>query len=392
MKFSGLTVAVPREIMTGERRVAATPHTVEQCVKSGARVLVETGAGKKAFFRDEDFVKAGAEIVSNASETYKNADIVLKVKEPQFNEELGKHEIELIPEKGLLISFLHPANPANHEMVKMLAARGIISFTLDSIPRISRAQQLDTLTSMSTVAGYKSVIIAAYNLSRFIPMMPTTAGVLQPAQILVVGVGVAGLQAIATAKRLGAKVKALDIRPEANEQVRSLGAESIPFDLPEGLGVGEGGYAQRLPEEWYDREREILAPHIKESDVVILAALIPGEEAPVLVTKSMVEDMNKGSVIVDISIDQGGNCELSRRGEEFDHDGIFISALLNIPAYLPVDSSKMFAQNTYNYLSYLFEDGELKFDLEDEVIRQSLVTKDNKVVHEGTLKAIAEHE
>ncbi len=391
MKFGGLTVAVPREIMSGERRVAATPQTVELCVKSGAKVLVETGAGEKAYFRDEDYVQAGAKIVSSAAETYKNADIVLKVKEPQFNEELKKHEIDLIPEKAILISFLHPANPANHDMVKKLANRGITSFTLDSIPRISRAQHLDTLTSMSTVAGYKSIIFAAYNLSRFIPMMPTSAGVLQPAQILVVGVGVAGLQAIATAKRLGAKVKALDIRPEANEQVRSLGAEAIPFDLPEGLGVGEGGYAKRLPEEWYEREKEILAPHIKESDVVILAALIPGEEAPVLVTKSMVEGMKKGSVIVDISIDQGGNCELSRRGEEFDHEGIFISGLLNIPAYLPVDSSKMFAQNTYNFLNYLIEDGKLKFDLEDEVIRETLVTKDKKVVHEGTLKAMAEH-
>ncbi len=391
MKFSGLTVVVPREIMTGERRVAATPQTVEQCVKSGAKVLVETGAGDKAFFHDEDYTRAGAEILSTAEEIYQNADIVIKVKEPQFNEELGKHEIDLMPENGILISFLHPANPANHKMVKKLADKGITSFTLDSIPRISRAQNLDTLTSMSTVAGYKSVISAAYNLSRFVPMMPTSAGVLQPAQFLVVGVGVAGLQAIATAKRLGAKVKALDIRPEANEQVRSLGAESIPFDLPEGLGVGEGGYARRLPDEWYEKEREILAPHIKESDAVILAALIPGEEAPVLVTKSMVEDMNKGSVIVDISIDQGGNCELTSRGEEFDYDGIFISGLLNIPAYLPVDSSRMFAQNTFNYLSYLIEDGQLKFDLEDEVIRESLVTKDNKIVHEGTLKAIEEH-
>jgi len=391
MKFDGLTIAVPREIMPGERRVAAIPQTVEQCVKAGAKVIVESGAGEKAFFGDDHYSEAGAEILPGVKEVFQNADIVLKVKEPQLNEELGIHEIDLIPEKSILISFLHPANPANHEMVKKLAARGLTSFTLDSIPRISRAQHLDTLTSMSTVAGYKSVITAAFNLSRFIPMMPTSAGVLQPAQILVVGVGVAGLQAIATAKRLGAKVKALDIRPDANEQVRSLGAESIQFDLPEGIGVGEGGYAKGLSEEWYEKEREVLAPHIKESDAVILAALIPGEEAPLLVTKNMVEDMKKGSVIVDISIDQGGNCELTRRSEEYDHEGVFISGLLNIPAYLPVDSSRMFAQNTYNYLSYLIEDGKLKFDLEDEVIRESLVTYDYKVVHEGTLKSMEEH-
>ncbi len=391
MKFSGLTVVIPREIMPGERRVAATPQTVELCAKSGARVLVETGAGKKAYFSDDEYSAAGAEIIKGAEELYKNADIVLKVKEPQLNEELGKHEVELMSENIILISFLHPANPANHEMVNMLAGRGITSFTLDSIPRISRAQNMDTLTSMSTVAGYKSVITAAYNLSRFVPMMPTTAGVIQPAQIMVVGVGVAGLQSIATAKRLGAKVKALDIRPEANEQVRSLGAETIAFDLPEGLGVGEGGYARSLPEEWYEKEREVLMPHVQESDVVILSALIPGEEAPVLVKKNMVEAMKKGSVIVDISIDQGGNCELTRRGEEYDYEGVFISGLLNIPAYLPIDSSRMFAQNTYNYLSYLVEDGKLKFDLEDEVIRESLVTNDKKVVHEGTLKAMELH-
>jgi len=388
MKFSGLTISVPKEILAGERRVAAIPQTVEQCVKAGAKVLVESGAGIKSYFHDQDYIQAGAEIVTNTEELYKKADVILKVKEPQNNPELDQHEVELMPEGSILISFLHPANPSNHDMVKMLASSGITSFTLDSIPRISRAQHLDTLTSMSTVAGYKSVIIAAHNLSRFIPMMPTSAGVLQPAQVLVIGVGVAGLQAIATAKRLGAKVKTLDIRPEANEQARSLGAEPIAFDLPEGLGTGEGGYAKRLPEEWYEKEREILAPHVKEADAVILAALIPGEQAPVLVDKAMVEMMNKGSVIIDISIDQGGNCELSRAGEEFDYDGIYISALLNIPAYLPIDSSRMFAQNTYNYLNYLIDEGQLKFDLEDEVIRESLVTKDYKVVHEGTLKAM----
>ncbi len=388
MKFSGLNISVPKEILAGERRVAAIPQTVEQCIKAGARVMVEAGAGDKSYFHDEDYIQAGAEIVTNTEELYSKADVILKVKEPQHNPTLNKHEVELMPAGSILISFLHPANPSNHAMVKKLADSGITSFTLDSIPRISRAQHLDTLTSMSTVAGYKSVIIAAHNLSRFIPMMPTSAGVLQPAQILVVGVGVAGLQAIATAKRLGAKVKTLDIRPEANEQARSLGAEPIPFDLPEGLGIGEGGYAKRLPEEWYEKEREIMAPHVKASDAVILAALIPGERAPVLINKAMVEMMSKGSVIIDISIDQGGNCELSRAGEEYDYDGIYISALLNIPAYLPVDSSRMFAQNTYNYLNYLMEEGKLKFDLEDEVIRQSLVTKDYKVVHQGTLKAM----
>ncbi len=391
MKFDGLTIVVPREIMPGERRVAAIPQTVEQYVQAGAIVLVEAGAGEKAYFLDRDYVQAGAEIVKDPELLFARADVVLKVKEPQFNTGLGRHEVDLMPVNSILVSFLHPANPANHDMVKKLASRGVTGFTLDSIPRISRAQQMDTLTSMSTVAGYKAVISAAYRLSRFIPMMPTTAGIIQPAQILIVGVGVAGLQSIATAKRLGGKVKALDIRPEANEQARSLGAELIPFDLPEGLGVGAGGYAKRLPDEWYDREREALEPHLAASDVVILSALIPGEEAPILVDRKAIQSMKKGSVVVDISIDQGGNCALSRRGEEYEHEGIFISGLLNIPAYLPVDASRMFSQNTCNYLNYLFDEGQLKLDTQDDIIRESLVTRDGKVLHEGTLRAMDAH-
>jgi H+-translocating NAD(P) transhydrogenase subunit alpha len=387
-KFGGLTIAVPREILAGERRVAAIPQTVKKYVEAGARVIVETGAGKMAFYEDDEYVQAGAVIAPGAPEVYQNADIIIKVKEPKFNEKIGKHEVELFPENSVLVCFLHPASPANHEMIKMLAERGVTSLTLDNIPRISRAQHMDALTSMSTVAGYKAVIIAAHNLSRFVPMIPTASGIMEPSQITVVGVGVAGLQAIATAKRLGAKVKALDIRPEANEQAQSLGAKIIPFDLPDGLGVGEGGYAKRLPEQWYSREKEILASHLKESDAVILAALIPGEEAPILLDKPMVEMMKKGSVVVDISIDQGGNCDLTRRGEEYDYQGVYISGLLNIPAYLPIDAANMFAQNTFNYLNHLVEDGKFNFHLDDEIIRCPLVTKDYKIVHEGTLKSM----
>ena len=386
-----LTIAIPREIMAGERRVAAIPKTVQKLVESGFRVLVETGAGKMAFYEDEEYAQAGAVIMPGAAEVYQNADIILKVKEPKFNEKIGKHEIDLFPEKSILISFLHPASPANHEMVKMLAEKGITSFTLDGIPRISRAQQMDALTSMSTVAGYKSVLIAANNLGRFIPMMPTASGVLRPSTFIVVGAGVAGLQAIATARRLGAKVKVLDIRPDANEQAKSLGAEVISFDLPDGMGIGEGGYARRLPEEWYIKEREILASHMKESDAIILAALIPGEEAPILVNESMLQMMKKGSVVVDISIDQGGNCEITRRGEEYYYQGIFICGLLNIPAYLPIDAANMFAQNIYYYFNNLVQEGKVNINLDDEIISRSLVTKDNKIVHEGTLKAMKRH-
>lgn len=388
MKFKGLTISIPREIMSGESRVAVTPETAGKLTESGAVVLIETGAGEGAFFSDEDYRESGAEIVPDARTLCERADIVLKVKEPQYNEKLQRHEAELYPENSVLITFLHPANRANHDMVKILARRNITAFTLDGIPRISRAQMMDALTSMSTVAGYKAVIFAAFHLRRFIPMMPVSFGVIPPARFLVVGAGVAGLQAIATAKRLGATVKVLDIRPEAIEQARSLGTEVIPFDVPPETAVGEGGYAKRLTGEWYAREKELLFSHVRESDAVILTALIPGEEAPVLIDENMVRNMKKGSVIIDIAIDQGGNCELSRFGEEYEYEGVFISALKNIPATLNIDSTRMFASNILNFLNYIVEDGKIRDNADDEIAGGTLVTKEGKIVHRGTLSAM----
>lgn len=388
MNFKGLTIAVPRESMSGERRVAVIPDTVQKFVAGGARVLVEKRAGEAVFYEDEAYAQAGAEIVAGAQELYRDADIILKVKEPQINGETGADETENYPEKKTLICFLHPANPANHNLVRRLAAKHITSFTLDSIPRISRAQQMDALTSMSTVAGYRAVVTAAYHLTTFLPLIPMAFGMLPPARVLIIGAGVAGLQAAATAKRMGAKVKALDIRPEANEQASSLGVELIPFDLPTELGRSEGGYARRLPEEWYEREREVLAPHVAASDVVILGALVPGEQAPLLLDKPMLENMGKGSVVVDISIDQGGNCELSRAGEEYKYQGIMISALANLPAYMPVASTQMFAQNVWHYLNYMVKEGSIDCNGDDEIIQNSLVTKGSSIVHRGTLEAM----
>lgn len=388
MRFQRITIGVPKEIMPGEKRVSMIPEVAGRFVKSGARVVVETGAGKGSFFEDGDYGEAGAEIVQSALEVYQQADLVLKVKEPQFNQRLGKHEAELVREGGVLVCFLHPAHDINHEMVKVLAKRGITSFTLDGIPRISRAQQMDSLTGMSTVAGYKSVIFAAYRLPRFIPMMPTAAGVIKPAEFLIVGVGVAGLQAIATAKRLGAKVKALDIRPEANEQARSLGAEIIPFAIPPELTMAEGGYARRIPEEWYAKEREILTPFVVNSDAVILTALIPGEEAPIIVDESMVRKMKKGSVIVDVSVDQGGNCGVTRCGEEYEFEGVYISGLANIPGTLAVDSSQIFSQSVWHFCNHIVSEGKIITDSQDQIIKGTLTTKDGEVVHRGALLAM----
>ncbi len=387
-QFKGMVIGIPREIMPGERRVAATPETVRELLNTGARVVVQSGAGTGAYYDDQAYVVAGAEVVADAREVYKKAGLILKVKEPKYNEELRAHEADLIAEGAVLVCFLHPANPLNHDMVRTLASRGVTSFSLDSIPRISRAQHMDALTSMSTVAGYKAVISAAYHLARFVPMIPTDAGIIEPARVLVVGTGVAGLQAIATAKRLGGRVKALDIRPEANEQARSLGASLVPFDLPEGAGVGEGGYAQCLSEALYQRERECLAPAVAESDIVILTALVPRERAPMLVDKAMVESMKKGSVIVDISIDQGGNCEVTRPGEEYFWHDVLVTGLINIPASLAVDSTRMFAHNLHEFISHLVVRGQIHADSPDEIIRESLVTHNNAVVHKGTLKAM----
>ena len=386
--YNGLIVGVPREIMPGEKRVAVIPETVRGLVAGGARVLIESGAGAGAYYSDEDYAAAGADVVSDARALFDQARLILKVKEPKYNAALGAHETDLFGEGSVLICFLHPANPVNHDMVRNLAKRGITSFSLDSIPRIPRAQHMDALTSMSTVAGYKAVISAAHHLARFMPMIPTDSGIIEPARVLVVGTGVAGLQSIATAKRLGARVKCLDIRPEANEQARSLGAALVPFDLPEGMGVGEGGYAQRLPEEQYQRERECLAPVVAESDVVILTALVPRERAPMLVDKAMVQSMKKGSVIVDISIDQGGNCEVTRPGEDHAYHDVLVSGLINIPAYLAVDATRMFAHNLYEYVSHIVVEGRIDADSDDEIIREALVTKGNTVVHKGTLKAM----
>ncbi len=388
MQFSDLKVGVPCEILQGEKRVAVTPETSEKMVNEGARVLVESGAGEKAYFSDAEFEKAGAEIVPGPEDVYKDVDVVLKVKEPQFNEEIGRHEAEMMSEDTVLISFLHPANSHNHEMVEKLADAGVTGFTLDAIPRISRAQSMDALTSMSTVAGYRSVIIAASHLRKFMPMIPTATGTMGPAEVLVIGSGVAGLQAIGTANRLGAKVKSFDIRPEANEQAKSLGADVLDIEIPSDLAVSEDGYAQRLPEEWYEKERQALKEHVENSDVVILAALIMGEEAPVLVTEDMVENMDDGSAIVDIAIDQGGNCEVSKAGEEIFYDNVSISAILNMPASLPIDSTNMLAQNIHRYFSHLFSDGELDLNMDDEIVSNTLVTKDGEVKHEGTLRAM----
>ncbi len=277
------------------------------------------------------------------------------------------HEVDMMHKNQYLITFIHPASPVNHEMVKKLAKAEITSLTLDGIPRISRAQNMDALTSMSTCAGYKGILMAASDLSIFMPQMFTAVGMLKPAKALVIGVGVAGLQALATAKRLGAITYALDIRPAAVEQATSLGAKIIEFNIPAEVAVASGGYANKLSEDWLQKERKVLSEVITDMDIIFCSALIPGKVAPIVLTEEMVKTMKKGSVIVDISIDQGGNCEITTPGKKEIKHGVMIQGIKNIPGLLPTSSTWMFANNVYNLVKYLTKDAEMALDMNDEM-------------------------
>jgi NAD(P) transhydrogenase subunit alpha len=386
-----MKLGIAKETLENENRVAALPESVREYVAMGFEVLVETNAGAGAFVPDERYVEAGARIVADAPTLFASSDIVIKVKQPHLNAALGRHEADMLREGSILVTFLHPAAPVNHDMIRTLRDRGITSLTLDSIPRISRAQTMDALTSMSTVTGYKAVIIAAYCFPRIIPMIGTAIGTLKPAKFLMIGCGVVGLQAIATAKRLGASTKAVDINAAAAKGAESLGAKIAGFEVPPEIALEQGtGYARALPEEWLRREREALAPLVADADCIILSALVPGEIAPTLITEEMVAAMRPGSVIVDVSVDQGGNCALTTPGEDRLIHGVFVSGRMNIPGSLPIDASWLYATNMVEFIKTLFPKGAGAFDLSDEIIQSALVTHEGKIVHHGALKALGQ--
>ncbi len=384
-----MVIGIPKEILEEERRVAALPETVARYAAMGFKVLVERSAGKGVFRSDEEYAKAGAEIVPDARTLYDRSDIVLKVKQPCFNKDFQLHEAEMLRKGCIFVGFLHPAAPASHDIVRTLRDRGITSLTMDGVPRISRAQTMDALTSMSTITGYCSILIAARHFPRFIPMIGTAIGTIQPAQILVVGAGVVGLQAIATAKRLGGVVKVVDIRAEARREAGSLkGTQVVGFEVPDELAHGEGGYARALPPEWLERERELLRSLVPQVDIVILSALVPGELAPVLITEDMVVSMKSGSVVVDVSIDQGGNCAVTASGRETMIHDVYVCGTANIPGSMAVDASWLYAHNMLHYVENLFPNGPGRPNMEDEIVQHSLVTIDGKIVHQGALKAM----
>lgn len=383
-----VTVFVPKERSTAETRVAATPETVKRLVKEGLRVRVETDAGLRAHLTNERYEEAGAEVSSDLAALWSQADIVLKVGPPAHEiPELGTSEAGALPSGAIVIGLLEPYRQL--EMVRQLATGGITSLAMELLPRITRAQPMDALSSQANIAGYKAAILAAHRLGRYFPLLMTAAGTIPPARIVVMGAGVAGLQALATAKRLGAVVEVSDIRPVVKEQVESLGGRFIDLPLDE-TGEGSGGYAREMSEDFLRRQREILTQHISAADAVITTAQVPGKTAPVLLTREMVESMRPGAVVVDLAAEQGGNCELTRAGEEVDHGGVLILGPPNLAASMPLDASTLYSRNVLSLLLLLVEEGTIRLDLDDEVIAGSLLTHAGEVVHQPTAEKLEE--
>ncbi|MEE8243324.1 MAG: Re/Si-specific NAD(P)(+) transhydrogenase subunit alpha [candidate division NC10 bacterium] len=373
-----MKVGVPKEIVVGENRVALVPDAVGLLRKAGPQILFESAAGEGAFFPDRAYEAAGATIVSDPVVLFMEADVVLKVQTPVLNPVLGKHEVELMREGTVLISFLQPLS--HPDLVNRLVERKITSFSMDLIPRIARAQKMDALSSQSTVAGYKAVLAAASSLGKFFPMLVTAAGTIPPAKVLVLGAGVAGLQAIATARRLGAMVQAYDIRPAVKEQVESLGGTFIELDLGGEKTEEVNGYAEELSAESQEREKVLLRRHVPEADIVITTALIPGKRAPVLITAEMVQDMKAGSVIVDLAAEAGGNCELTEPDRVVTRYGVTIHGPLNVPSAMPVHASQMYSKNISSFLLQIVRNGKLEFDFNDPI------TNDTCITHEGRVR------
>lgn len=371
-----MKVAVAREIREGERRVALVPESCGKMVKAGIEVAVESGAGEAAFFSDDAYREAGAQIETDVTSLLGGADLLLKVLPPAMNHAVGRHEADLMREGAMLLGSLIPSRYP--DVVEKLAARKISAFSTDRIPRISRAQSMDTLSSMASIAGYKAVLTAANALPRFFPMLMTAAGTVFPAKVFVIGAGVAGLQAIATARRLGAAVEATDTRPAVKEQVESLGARFVGVETAESA-EDVSGYAKELSEEFYRKQAELIAQRCAAADVVITTALIGGVKAPKLIRAEMVRAMRPGSVIVDLAAEAGGNCELTRPGETVTEHGVTIVGPLNLPAELPWHASTLYSRNLASFVLAFWKDGRFALDLDDEILRAALVTYQGQV-------------
>ncbi|MGH9376374.1 MAG: Re/Si-specific NAD(P)(+) transhydrogenase subunit alpha [Terriglobia bacterium] len=371
-----LQVAVPKETQSGERRVAMTPRVAERLVKLGITVMVEAGAGVESGMLDADYSKFAA-LISDQRQLYGEAGIVLRVHVPEIA------HIQMMSEGAVLVSFVHGS--LHLDQVKLLRDKKITTFAMELVPRISRAQNVDALSSQAMAAGYKAALLAANRFERFFPMLTTAAGTIRPAKALVIGAGVAGLQAIATARRLGAQVEGYDVRSASREEVESLGAKFVSAPI---RAEAEGGYARELTEEERRAQQELLAQHVRQADIVICAANIPGRPAPKILFKPMVEAMKPGSVIVDLAAETGGNCELTSPGQEIVHGRVNILGPLNVPSMVSEDASQMYAQNLYNFLSLFVKDGQIHFDWDDEVIAKTALTYQGEVKHEPTRRLL----
>ncbi len=380
-----MLLAVPKEIFEGERRVALVPDVVAKLIKKGFSVIVEKEAGLNAGFTDDQYEKAGAKITNGAEELYTSADIILKVQRPTFNSNLQKEEIDLIPEGKLLISFLYSLHYP--EVAVKCAEKKINVISMDAIPRTTLAQKMDALSSQGNIAGYKSVIMTANELGKIFPLMMTAAGTIQPARVVIMGAGVAGLQALGTARRLGAIVEVSDIRPSVKEEVQSLGGRFIEVETEENM-QDEGGYAKEASEDFLRKQKELIFKHVTEADIVITTALVPGKKAPVLVTEEMVNKMRPGSVVLDMAVEFGGNCEVSKKGETIKYNGVTIIGETNLPSLVPTNSSEVYSKNIMALLDHIGKEGEVKLNTEDEIVKGALICYNGEVVHERTKNLI----
>jgi NAD(P) transhydrogenase subunit alpha len=373
------TLFVPTEITSGETRVAAVPETVKKYVKAGLKVRIQEGAGAGSHIPDPHYQEAGAELAADAGASFGQADVILKLHPPT------EKEVERMREGSLLISFLFPFN--NAAVVQRLAQRKVSAFAMDQIPRITRAQSMDALSSQANIAGYKAVLLAASALPRYFPLLMTAAGTIPPARVVVLGAGVAGLQAIATARRLGAVVEVSDIRPAVKEQVQSLGGRFIDVPTDEKMETA-GGYAKEASEEFLKKQRQLVDGHIAQADVVICTALVPGRPAPRLVSAEVVSRMRPGSVIVDLAVEQGGNCELSEPGKTVVKKGVTLIGLLNVPGTVAFHASEVYAKNIQNVVTHLLKEGQFRLDFQDEITTGSVVTHGGEIRNEKLAEAL----
>jgi len=376
-----MIAAILKENTQGETRVAATPKTVKELIDNGLQLRVQSGSGDSSFHSDQEYQDIGAEITPDTSSTLKDADIVLKVSPITID------EVDLLNEGCIYISLLQTTKEI--DLIKKLSEKKVTGFSMDLIPRTTLAQSMDALSSQANIAGYKSVIVGATHLAVYMPLLMTAAGTIAPAKVLIIGAGVAGLQAIATAHRLGAQVEAFDVRPEVKEQVESLGAKFVEVESNNNEGVGEGGYAKETSEDYKKQQELKIKERTSKSDLVITTALIPGKPAPLLINKEMVEDMKKGSVIMDLASENGGNCELTKKDEIIDHNGVIIDGTSNFPATMSVHASQLYAKNISSFVNYMIKEGDLNLDLEDEIISGAMFTHKGKITHQPTHKMVS---